>query len=1113
MSNQKESEIQKDIKQQLYQVPQEEELNADYEELMKAQNLNKQWQQMKQEAEYQEQVIQKRKLQKIEEEQKRLATKLEELINQPSFDEYEEKHKLIALKRRIEQDYKDEVDKLKEQFLLAKEFDVEKIVRKKIEMEKLIEAQKKKNEEYEKIQLELAAIREVAEKKDINSKKMLENALNRRGIPQQLISERDKVLLSNAILDDREEEQRQRDRIYEEVQQKVQQEKEKKKLETAEKLRDINSKKFELNEQQERILKEKAFHKELQKKGLDFLTQIELGNAPPLDILKKNIIMDEEKLDEYRLNYNLNNIAKKNKRFLQDGVKRIEQIREEQYNIEVQDRPYNGEIKQYLNTRNAESLFICRKIVDYIVDNSLRKILERENRMHMLKQQRKDYNQKGKNLKRTQNYLIDREFLEEEADKIFARVMRKVQREAANEIAVVNLLAQSVALNIIVNSVKYERNTTNPIDQIKKLYYDLRGENMEKNITDLKFNFKNKNEIQWNKVKKGKKNYNTDELLKIMREKKQLKQLDKEEDKKDVRQDEEIDESDINILDPEEFQCVPTLGLEKIKAYEIQYWEKISFVHQTFKNHYSNIKAGITHIVLSPFKDMLIIGMSNGEVALYDTTSGPAIISGIVPSFTKSKITDVQFGMDNVGHLLILDESGLIRVCYMGYNLKVNIPKEQLKGIESLPEGYQPMFYVQYFTLNNDFLARNKKQEEKRQILTYSIFHPSITFSCLQPTLMVGSNNGTIMKYNSNVDMFNGQNYKFPIHNILNTRIIVNEDEQFPNENFLNLQIQEEHEGKNPHVFREFFENHRQEIVYIGFLEEPEKILTIDKGGYVNLWEYDTGYYDLRKRSFRPKSKYKIQMTETQFTPDTTERKKYFPDENTDNEVQEGYQKYAELFNSPDEWIKLSEKPLKDGVNELIICYNELPQDGDTEIFEIIRVNHATKQMIEGYTQDYKATEINKYIYLEIIKPHIINPDIFQIEFLAINTQNFKLKKLRPFIEASTDRVEFDIVDNYYPFMVSYLFVHLPQGIYIISLATGTIVKQIIEHIQHVRVSFPQREYIPKGIQVIENEAMFFTYDNCNGCWKLQIQDDNDDNESMALYDNYRLEYEKLFLQ
>ncbi|CAD8129791.1 unnamed protein product [Paramecium sonneborni] len=105
-------------------------------------------------------------------------------------------------------------------------------------------------EKQQRIQLEFAAIREVAEQKVISSKKMLENGLNRR-IPQQLISERDKFLLSHVILDDREEEQRQRDCIYEDVQQKLQQENEKKKLETAEILRNINAKKFELNEQQQ----------------------------------------------------------------------------------------------------------------------------------------------------------------------------------------------------------------------------------------------------------------------------------------------------------------------------------------------------------------------------------------------------------------------------------------------------------------------------------------------------------------------------------------------------------------------------------------------------------------------------------------------------------------------------------------------------------------------------------------------------------------------------------------------------------------------------------------------------------------------------------------------
>lgn len=67
------------------------------------------------------------------------------------MDEADEKYKLIALKRRIEQDHKDELDKLKEQFLLAKEHDVEKIVRKKMEMEKLIKDKQKKNEEFMKL--------------------------------------------------------------------------------------------------------------------------------------------------------------------------------------------------------------------------------------------------------------------------------------------------------------------------------------------------------------------------------------------------------------------------------------------------------------------------------------------------------------------------------------------------------------------------------------------------------------------------------------------------------------------------------------------------------------------------------------------------------------------------------------------------------------------------------------------------------------------------------------------------------------------------------------------------------------------------------------------------
>ena len=46
------------------------------------------------------------------------------------------------------------------------------------------------------------------------------------------------------------------------------------------------------------------------------------------------------------------------------------------------------------------------------------------------------------------------------------------------------------------------------------------------------------------------------------------------------------------------------------------------------------------------------------------------------------------------------------------------------------------------------------------------------------------------MKFNSNKDLFTGKNYKFPVHNVLNSKVIVNEDVPYPEDmvNFLQLE-------------------------------------------------------------------------------------------------------------------------------------------------------------------------------------------------------------------------------------------------------------------------------------------------------------------------------------
>jgi hypothetical protein len=44
---------------------------------------------------------------------------------------------------------------------------------------------------------------------------------------------------------------------------------------------------------------------------------------------------------------------------------------------------------------------------------------------------------------------------------------------------------------------------------------------------------------------------------------------------------------------------------------------------------------------MSPFKEFIFAGMSNGEVYMYDAVSSPTIIVAIIPSTTKSPVVDI----------------------------------------------------------------------------------------------------------------------------------------------------------------------------------------------------------------------------------------------------------------------------------------------------------------------------------------------------------------------------------------------------------------------------------------------------------------------------------------
>ena len=53
--------------------------------------------------------------------------------------------------------------------------------------------------------------------------------------------------------------------------------------------------------------------------------------------------------------------------------------------------------------------------------------------------------------------------------------------------------------------------------------------------------------------------------------------------------------------------------------------------------------------------------------------------------------------------------------------------------------------------------------------------------------------------------------------------------------------------------------------------------------------------------------------------------------------------------------------------------------------------------------------------------------------------------------------------------------------------------KVIKDHFEIVKASFPSRQLIANGLQVIENESIFLSFRGSNGIWRFDIEDSNEE--------------------
>jgi hypothetical protein len=147
------------------------------------------------------------------------------------------------------------------------------------------------------------------------------------------LSEEDQRLLADTYFQEGLEAKRDQERLLNEIQAHRFQEAQKANLDTKEKIKNLNDIRFALIEKHEQLLQKKALQSEFMKKGysyvryiiirIEYLAEVELGNAPPLEMIAKNLNPNPE---EYRRQTDLTEILKNGPGYVNQAQRRIKEI-------------------------------------------------------------------------------------------------------------------------------------------------------------------------------------------------------------------------------------------------------------------------------------------------------------------------------------------------------------------------------------------------------------------------------------------------------------------------------------------------------------------------------------------------------------------------------------------------------------------------------------------------------------------------------------------------------------------------------------------------------------------------------------------------------------------
>lgn len=251
---------------------------------------------------------------------------------------------------------------------------------------------------------------------------------------------------------------------------------------------------------------------------------------------------------------------------------------------------------------------------------------------------------------------------------------------------------------------------------------------------------------------------------------------------------------------------------------------------------------GIACSSVSPNDSLIALGTVQGDILIWDLVTYPPRILRTSRG-KNAAVSQLHWSFDS-SLVVSLNEYGVVTVWSLGDT--VSVPYD-VKAFEPIEQniGFKSTALIRLFTLEpSDFVFTSgpfSNSKDSTQEATAVAFHPSSSLFGKQAFLMVGLNNGNILRLKfANV----GSVMSFPqVHAADGTIHKIGEV-----------------------IVAELFKAHRHPITLISFVNNISPMVTADEKGFINLWEYTSEHLS-GFGWFVPCVKYRLKLSEMTYRP------------------------------------------------------------------------------------------------------------------------------------------------------------------------------------------------------------------------------------------------------